>query len=663
MKVVPRFFYLFSNRMEIKEILENTLRKEPNLLSDKGEIKKWIVINKAQNYDETLLGLLLDEPRLKTLFFKEIKNALVFNLNLFTDFIEQKEFLPDSYTGFPNKIGLQIGGKFLRQRNEVSLVWPYKDCVLEGGQSREEDARKEIFFNELLAQDEITQLFEPKVITNVQYFGDAKELTPTSNLLIKGNNLLALHSLKKRFTGKVKLIYIDPPYNTGNDGFRYNDSFNHSSWLTFMKNRLEVARTLLREDGTIAISIDQNESIYTQILCDEIFGRKYRKNIITVKRSSVSGAKVINLGVVNVSEFLLIYCKNPNEWKPNRVFRSKKRDERYSNYITNFEQHPSTWEFSSVLDAWAISIGLEKNKLKKYFGDEYEEKLDTFYYDNANRVFQFVSLDENAVSDAVVKLKNESKNDSLKVYILERRDKLNYYIYKGKALLFLSNRLTEIDNKKVFGELITDIWDDVLPNDLHNEGGVSLKKGKKPEKLIQRILQLLTNPDDIVLDYHLGSGTTAAVAHKMGRQWIGVEQLNYGRDDSKIRLHNVITGEQSGISKAVNWQGGGSFVYLELKKYNEHFIEKIREAQSADELLIIWEEMKEVSFMNYNIDIRDQNKAIEELKTHSLEVQKQKLVSILDKNQLYVSVSNMDDAQYGVTQEEKEFTKAFYQND
>jgi adenine-specific DNA-methyltransferase len=278
---VPRFFYALFSRMEIKEILENTLRKEPNLLSDKGEIKKWIVINKAQNYDETLLGLLLDEPRLKTIFFKEIKQAWVFNLNLFTGFIEQKEFLPDSYTGFPNKIGLQIGGKFLRQRNEVSLVWPYKDCVLEGGQSREEDTRKEIFFNELLAQDEITQLFEPKVITNLQYFGDATELNQTSNLLIKGNNLLALHSLKKCFTGKVKLIYIDPPYNTGNDGFRYNDSFNHSSWLTFMKNRLEVAKTLLREDGTIAISIDQNESIYTQILCDEIFGRKYRKNNIT----------------------------------------------------------------------------------------------------------------------------------------------------------------------------------------------------------------------------------------------------------------------------------------------------------------------------------------------------------------------------------------------
>lgn len=156
--------------MKLYQTLEKQLKKEPNYVTDNGELKKWVVINKAQNYDSELLELLLENEEIKERFFIAIKEVLVFNQSLFVQFLEQKNYLNDSYTAYKNKVGLNIDGKYLKQRNEVALVWPFKDCVLEGGQSREEDKREEIFFNETLAQDEITQLLEPKVFTNAKRY-------------------------------------------------------------------------------------------------------------------------------------------------------------------------------------------------------------------------------------------------------------------------------------------------------------------------------------------------------------------------------------------------------------------------------------------------------------------------------------------------------------
>ena len=246
------------------EKLINLLKTDPRFIDDEGELVKAAVIDRAWKIDHDLVRLLLRDPDIKAKFFDEIEGHYIFNTNTFINYISDKSFLADSYTRFRNKIGLNIEDKFLPERGEVSLVWPYKDCVLEGGQTREEEKRKEIFFNEILAQDEIDRLFDPKVLTRWKRYTVDGEQKVTEikrdengvireNLLIKGNNLLALHTLKTQFRGKVKLIYIDPPYNTGSDSFGYNDSFNHSAWLTFMKNRLEVARELLRDDGVIFV--------------------------------------------------------------------------------------------------------------------------------------------------------------------------------------------------------------------------------------------------------------------------------------------------------------------------------------------------------------------------------------------------------------------------
>ncbi len=652
--------------------LIDILKKEPGFIDREGELLKNNVIDAAYKIDRKLIELLLSDGKFKDKFFNKIKDVLVFNINDFVAYISDKNFLADSYTKYRNKIGLNISGKFLNERKEVALVWPFKDCVLEGGMTKEDEKRKEIFFNEILAQDEIDKLLTPKVLTNWKRYSQkgeekVKELkrdkngTIRENLIIKGNNLLALHSLRQQFQNKIKLIYIDPPYNTGNDSFGYNDNFNHSTWLTFMKNRLEIAKDLLSDDGTIAISIDQNEIIYTQLLCEEIFEQRNRKNIITIKRSSISGAKVINPGVVNVSEYLVIYSKNPSSWKPNKVYRKKERDKRYNSFITNYKQNPENWKFSSVLDAWAISLEIEKSKLKKYFKEDYEKKLEEFYFNNADRIFQLVTLDDNAISDEVIKIKEKSKNDDTKVYVLEREEKLNYYIYKGKALLFLGNRLLKINGQKEFGEMITDIWDDVLPNDLHNEGGVSLKKGKKPEKFLQRIIQLFTNNSDVVLDFFAGSGTSGAVSHKMDRQYILIEQMDYIHDLPESRLKNVIKGEQSGISKVVNWKGGGDFIYCELMQYNEQFVEEIKKAKGTKELSKIWEEMKEKSFLNYNVDIKKFDESLDEFKKQPLAKQQRTLFDLLNKNQLYVNLSEIKDKKFRVSEENKKINEKFYQ--
>ncbi len=283
------------------EKLMELLKTDSRFVDNEGELVKAAVIDRAWRIDRELVRLLLSKPEIKNKFFDEIEGHWIFNINTFIEYIADKNFLANSYTRFRNKIGLNIDGKFLKERGEVSLVWPYKDCVLEGGQTKEEERHKEIFFNEILAQDEIDRLFDPKVLTNWKRYtvdGEQKVTeikrdendTIRENLIIKGNNLLALYTLIKQFRGKVKLIIIDPPYNTGNDSFGYNDNFNHSSWLTFMKNRLEIALKLLSNDGSIWINIDDDEAHYLKVLCDEVFGREnFISNVIWEKKSVMSG--------------------------------------------------------------------------------------------------------------------------------------------------------------------------------------------------------------------------------------------------------------------------------------------------------------------------------------------------------------------------------------
>ena len=594
--------------MKLYKALEKQLKTENNFVTDDGALKKWVVINKAQNFDSRIIELLLEKPELKSYFFMEIKGTLVFNQQKFIQFLEQKNYLNDSYTEYKNKVGLSIDGKYLKQRNEVALVWPFKDCVLEGGQSREEDKREEIFFNETLAQDEITQLLEPKVLTNATTYtkdgaqpfegftrdaalnqkrGLPKD-TITDNLIIKGNNLLALHSLKKEFSGKVSLIYIDPPFNTGKDTFKYNDRFNHSTWLTFMKNRLLIAKNLLKDNGSIFIHIDINETHYLKVLCDEIFLQENFVEEIIWAYGSPSGGRAAGAKPVNIHDTILHYAKNYSNRKQNKVFIP------YSD---------------------------------KYIKDWFK------YDDGDGRKYQtrMRGRDENGNSIWTKQYLDESKgvplstvwNDFKQVYADPRA-------YKA--------------NQSHHTELLRDF-----------------SGGQKPEKLLKRIIDMTTDEDDIILDYHLGTGTTVASAHKMNRQYIGIEQMNYIKTFTSERLYKIIEGNQTGISKSVNWQGGGSFTYLELKKYNQTFIDQIEAAKNSKQLLKIWEQMKSKSFLNYNADLKKQEKYKEDFKKDTLVNQKRLLLKLLDLNQLYVNLSSMHDGDFEVSLEDQKVTADFYQ--
>ena len=326
-----------------EEKLNTLLKTDKRFLDREGELLKANVIDAAYKADRGLVEFLLEEVEMRKKFFTEIKGVLVFDINTFVAYIQDKNFLNDSYTRFKNKIGLTINWKFLKESGEVALVWPFKDCVLEGGMTKEDEKRKEIFFNEILAQDEVDKLLAPKVFTNwkrytakgegkVGVLKRAKDGTIKENLIIKGNNLLALHTLKEQFQGKVKLVYIDPPYNTGTDSFGYNDNFNHSSWLTFMKNRLEVVKQLLRSDGVIFVQCDSREQAYLKVLMDDIFDRENFIEVITV----VNNPRGRDYGgVANMHEFINVYAKSIGY----ELYRLEEKNKEfpYSDEISGFE--------------------------------------------------------------------------------------------------------------------------------------------------------------------------------------------------------------------------------------------------------------------------------------------------------------------------------------
>ena len=653
--------------------LEGILKKDIRFLDQDGDLLKSEVVNKAWKVDKDLIELILEDKEVKAKFFSEIKGHWIFNVTFFVEFVQDKNFLNDSYTKFKNKIGLTIDNKYLNQRGEVAMVWPYKDCLLEGGMNDEDSKRDEIFFNEILAQDEIDRLLDPKVLTNLKRYtekgteklkefkrdknGDIKD-----NLIVKGNNLMAMHSLKKEFAGKVKLIYIDPPYNTGNDGFRYNDQFNHSTWLTFMKNRLEVARELLREDGVMFVQCDHHEVGYLNVLMDEIFKRENKVQVIAIRTASAAGFKTVNPGPIDVTEYILYYSKAKNQVNFKKAYTAVGYNKNYNQYIKNIKDAPEKWKIVPLTEQFYKEMGIKSNNdAKDKWGDNWKKIRDTligeFALKNADKVVS--KRDPHKPTEKVKELMEKSK--STESVIEYKRDGIgSLYLYLGGSLAFYSKKLREIDGELTPTELLSDFWSDISWAGIANEGGVKLKNGKKPERLIQRIIEMTTEPGDIVLDYHLGSGTTCSVAHKMRRQYIGIEQMDYIEDLAVKRVQNAINGDTTGVSKSESWQGGGEFVYLELKTYNQDFVDRIQAAKKTKDLEIIWEDMKKKSFLNWNVDFRNADLAFDEWKELDFEKQQHALIQLLNKNQLYVNLSEADDESMKCSEEEKRLSTEFY---
>ena len=384
------------------------------------------------------------------------------------------------------------------------------------------------------------------------------------NILIHGDNLLALKALEQQFANKIKCIYIDPPFNTGQAMEHYDDGLEHSIWLSLMRDRFEILHRLLAKEGTLAVHIDDNELGYLIVLLDEIFGRKNRVYVVTFKQGSATGHKSINPGCVNTTNYVVLYAKDKTAWTPNRVFTGRERDTRYNQFISNIEDEHTYWRIVTLTRAFAESEGITDKEARKV-QKEQPERLDAFVHENAQSVIRLARPDYKGVSEAARKLIDESKLKPNTILRLERDDHSDMYFKKGERILFYADKLKLIDGQHVAGEPLTTLWDDILSNNLHNEGGVDFPKGKKPEALIKRVFDLATSEGDWVLDSFAGSGTTGAVAHKMGRHWIMVELGDHCLTHVIPRLKRVIDGEdKSGVTEATGWKRGGGFRYYTL---------------------------------------------------------------------------------------------------
>lgn len=386
------------------------------------------------------------------------------------------------------------------------------------------------------------------------------------NMLIQGDNLEALKSLLPFYAGQARCIYIDPPFNTGQAFDNYDDNLEHSIWLQMMFPRIELLHELMADDGTLAFHIDDNELAYATVLLDEIFGRKNRCYIVSFKQGAATGHKSINPGLVTTSNFILIYAKNKAEgWKPKKGFVRKDRDKRYGSFISNYDKPFAEWQFQTLTSAFTSHAGKTAKELKKELGPEgYESELSTFVSCHPDQVVRLARPDVKAVGQETRDLMAISMDDPSQVFLQVRDGHPDIYLKGGERILFYSNKLKEIDGVLEAAEPLTTIWDDLLSNNLHNEGGVKFPKSKKPEGLVKRVFELFSNEGDLVLDSFLGSGTTAAVAQKMGRRFIGIEMGDHAETHCQPRLQKVVDGEQGGISKAQNWQGGGGFRYYRL---------------------------------------------------------------------------------------------------
>ncbi|HHV13045.1 MAG TPA: site-specific DNA-methyltransferase [Clostridiales bacterium] len=385
----------------------------------------------------------------------------------------------------------------------------------------------------------------------------------TENMLIHGDNLIALKSLEQDFAGKIKCIYIDPPFNTGQAFENYDDNLEISIWLSLMRKRLEILRNLLSEDGTLFVHIDSENLGYLMVLLDEIFLRHNRLYTVTFKQGAATGHKAINPGCVTTTNFILMYAKDKSQWKPNKVYTAKKRDDRYGKFITNIQDDCRKWNIVTLTEAFASYKNTDIKTARKII-KESPEAIERFVIEHSDAVIRTARPDYESVGKEIKDKISESKAKSNEILYLNRDNNSDMYFINGERILFYKDKLKLIDGQLISGEPLTTLWDDILSNNLHNEGGVSFPKGKKPEYLIKRVLELATQEGDFVLDSFLGSGTTAAVAHKMKRKWIGIEMGEQCYTHCLFRLKEIVNGEQGGISQSVNWQGGGGFKFYEL---------------------------------------------------------------------------------------------------
>jgi adenine-specific DNA-methyltransferase len=559
------------------------------------------------------------------------------------------------YTELPNKIGLYSTskGSFIKNNNDVVLSFPFKDAVLEAGMSKEDVGRDERFLHQELDSKDIDTLEEPKVLTdfrlidkdgerplttnsNVEFFD--KDGNLQQNLLIKGNNLLALYTLKERLTGKVKLIYIDPPYNTkgANDIFTYNNTFNHSSWLTFMKNRLEIAKDLLRDDGFVAITIDHVELFYLGALADEVFGADNRVGLVTIliNPKGRQHEKFFSAS----TEYMLVYAKD--------ITRA------------HFEQVTLDDEIAKTFDQEDDEGKFRWQSFARIRTSTSREAKPAFYYPiYVSPDLQDITVEAEDGYSPIYPVSN-GKDYSWKTRpdtFLERLADSQYRAY------YVNGKL-EIQHKYREQQVLKNLWTDKkyfpefqgtnLLKKIVGEGRFSY-----PKSLFAVIdtIKLMSSKDDIILDFFAGSSTTGHAVLELNttdggkRKFVLAEQIEKHYDVGVERITKV--------TKVLDTEE--TTVCFELKKYNQEYLDAIMEATSIKELEDLYVDMRNNAFLKFWFD-RAEFEKDENFRNKDLDGRKQALADILDENQLYLNYPDMNDSRHNVSADEKALTDRFY---
>lgn len=630
--------------------LETLLRNDSRYTTEDGTPLKNRIVEDALALRPELLRHLLGHPKLRAHFFADVDGLAVFDKVKFQRFVMNKQFLADSYTAFKNRIGLTTDdGRFLSDSREVVLSWPYKDCLLEGGQTKEDAKRDETFWNETLAPEEVARLTEPKALTAFRRYDkdgahEVEQVSLADNLVIKGNNLLALHSLKRtRWAGMVKMIYIDPPYyfskTKAGDSFTYNSNFKLSTWLTFMRDRLIAAYDLLANGGVLLCHIKEDGVHWLKVLMEETF--KTENFVETFIWRNTDNPDSLSKKSRSSVEYIICFEKTKNS----KVAYKGKETENGDAPLLHTGNNIHELEFNTGEIHFNIADGIyPKGKPDRV------ELLDDVEV-------------RNGVNANTVRLKGEfiwsdtTKKDEV--------DNGTYFIVKSNkfSVRFQRPRGTFMAPEKFFDDQYLSKAIGVGTNEdasthLQNMG-VNFKFSK-PESVVAYFVRAVTNEGDIVMDFFGGSGTTATVALKMHRRFILVEQMNYIETETVKRLRKAINGEQGGISKAVGWQGGGSFVYCELAKANIQFAEEIERATDSVTLKAIWERMVATGYLNYRVDVATVNAEAESLEALPMEDQRRFMVECLDKNLLYIPQSDLDSDEFTLSDSDRRLTRMFY---
>lgn len=638
------------DKLNLYHELEQLLRMNSRYCMDDGRLLKNQIVEDALSIQPLLVKELLGNEKMKKVFFTDVEGVMVFDKIKFQRFVSDTQFLGGSYTMFKNKIGLaNENGRFVSESREVVLSWPYKDCMLEGGQTKEDAKRNEVFWNETLAPDEVNRLTEPKVFSNFKRYDKEGEhqvdhLSDNDNLIIKGNNLLALHSLKKKYAGQVKLIYIDPPYyfrkKLSTDTFKYNSNFHLSTWLTFMRDRLECAKLLLAPSGTIWIHMGDEGMHYLKLVADQVFGINHF--IGTLPRRTRNGKSDVPFNFSQDFDWLLVYTNvEESQAVMGRAVERK--------YYTTEDYPGKPWRLADLTKQTTA-----KERENSFF-TMVDPKTGKEYPPSEKRTWCITkeTFDSHYKRGYIV---FPDDYDFLKITKPYSRK----FKYEDEANGKLSSIISDCQIQQFLKSLLYDCKNEIGNNEINDLFGRDEFDYAKPENLIKIIMEAVTNEGDLVMDFFSGSGTTVAVAHKLGRKYIGCEQIDHQIELTVNRLNEVICGEQGGVSKSIGWQGGGSFVYCELSKANGKFADEIENAETTGQLMDIWNRMKATDYLNYKVDVKEVDANVADFEGLNLDDQKRFLIECLDKNLLYVPLSDIDSNEYGVTDEDKRLTREFY---